>query len=294
MLSSFPDFGFAEWWKAVAVVLTGLFALLALLKDNKDKKGRLTKWGLAAISGIVVSSAGGLLAQIVESSNEAIEAKTRHSQIVSLLTDQARLLRPLKIDKIYGEYRVPCSDAYEKFCNNVRAFRSAHPNDLMPIDLFDTFPGGRGALIITSFRFFANEDEAKVQLIALDDRKSKYSIYMQLPMIAWNENKCGLRAGVFPPNGDVRLYIYESCPFLSVNNFGGLQSHLDLDGLEFSTAAGPSVPAPSLEPLSIGFVYGDAQQDAIRDLSRVQGNGQTIYVGKFAAHGKASLPGEVR
>ncbi len=289
---SFQDFGFVEWWKAIAVVLTGIFALLALLKDNKGKKGKLTKWGMVAICGIIISSVGGLLAQIVESSHEAIEARTRHAQIVSLLTDQARLLRPLKIDKIYGEYRVPCSDAYAKFCDNARAFRNAHPNSIMPIDLFDTFPGGRAAIIITSLRFFANEDEAKAQLIALDDQKSKYSIYMQLPVIAGNDNKCGMRVGVFPPNGEVRLFIYESCPVLAANNFGGLQSHLDLDGLEFSTAAGPAVPAPSLEPLSIILVYGDAERDAISNLSRVQGNGQTIYVGKFFAHGKTILPGE--
>jgi hypothetical protein len=295
VLSSLRDFGFVEWWKAVAVVLTGIFALIALLKDNKDKRGQLTKWGMLAISGIVISSVGGLLAQIVESSNDAIEAKRRHEESISLLADQARLLRPLRVDKVYGEYRVPCSDAaYAQFCNGARGFRNAHPNDMMPLNLFDTFPGGRGSVVITSFRFFASEDEAKAQLTAPDDQRSKYSIYMQLPLIAWTDNKCGLRIGVFPPNSDVRLFIYESCPFIGINNFGGLQSHLDLDGLEFSTVATLNVPAPSLEPLSIIFVYGDAERDTINDLSRVQENGQTIYVGKFAGHGRANLLGEAR
>jgi hypothetical protein len=54
MLPSFRDFGFAEWWKGIAVVLTGISAFLALLTNNKSKIGNLTKWGMIAISGIVI------------------------------------------------------------------------------------------------------------------------------------------------------------------------------------------------------------------------------------------------
>jgi hypothetical protein len=293
MPSLFQDFGFVEWWKALAVVLTGIFAFLALTKENKDKKtGALTTWGKISIIGIVIASAGGLLAQIAESSNDANAEKIRHSEIVSLLADQARLLRPLKVDKVYGEFKVPCESVYLSFCNSVRAFRKSNPTGIFPISLFDTFPGGRSAVIGLSLRFFANDGEAKAQLIVRDDQKSKYSAYMQLPLIAGNDDKCGMRVGIFGPDDQIRLFIYASCPFLAVNNFGGLQSHLDLNDLEFSTQIGPfSAGAPSLEPISISMIYADAQRDTITNLSRVQANNETIYIAKFVGSGVPSLPG---
>jgi hypothetical protein len=74
----FQDFGFVEWWKAIAVVLTGIFAFLALTQENKDKEtGNLTKWGMISIFGIVISATGGLVAQIIGSSNQAIDEKKR-------------------------------------------------------------------------------------------------------------------------------------------------------------------------------------------------------------------------
>jgi hypothetical protein len=284
MLAFVHDFGFVEWWKAIAIVLTGIFAFLALTKENKDKKtGKLTRWGTISIFGIVISSVGGLLAQIIESSDQAIAERNRHAEIVSILTDQARLLTPLKIDKVYGEFNVRCEAAYSRFCDTVRAFHKTNPTGIVPINLFDAFPGGRTSTILLSLRFFANEDEAKAQLTALDDQKSKYSAYMQLPLIAGNDSKCGMRVGVFPPKDDVVLFIYESCPFTGVNNFGGLQSHLDFHGLEFSTQVDLTVPAaPPLEPMRIIMVYADAGRDTITNLSPVQANNGTIYVAKIA------------
>jgi hypothetical protein len=95
-----------------------------------------------------------------------------------------------------------------------------------------------------------------------------------------------MRVGVFPPDDEIRLFIYESCPFLGVNNFGGLQSHLDLNGLEFSTQIAPNVPGvPSLEPVWISMVYADAQRDTMTNLSRVQANNGTIYIAKFVKSG---------
>jgi hypothetical protein len=292
MLSTFQDFGFVEWWKAIAVVLTGAFAFLALTRENKDKStGRLTVWGRVSIAGIVISSVGGLLAQIVETSNQATAEKRRHREVVTMLTDQARLLRPLKIDKVFGEFNVPCEAAYLNFCNGVRAFHNGNPTGIAPIALFDTLPGGRTGIITLSLRFFANEDEAKAQLSAYDDQKSKYSAYMQLPVIAGNEDKCGMRVFVAAPTNDVRMTINQSCPFLGVNNFGGLQSHLDLNGLEFSTQVGPLVlGVPPLEPIRIIIIYADAERDTVTNLTRAQANNATIYIAKFIGKSLPSIP----
>jgi len=209
-----------------------------------------------------------------------------------MLTDQARLLRPLKIDKVFGEFSVPCEGAYLNFCNGVRAFHNGNPTGIYPIGLFDAFPGGRTIIITLSLRFFASEDEAKAQLSAYDDQKSKYSAYMVLPVIAGNEDKCGMRVYVFPPTNDVRLFIYQSCPFAGVNNFGGLQSHLDLNGLEFSTQVGPPVTGlPPLEPIHMGIIYADAEMDTVTNLTRAQANNATIYITKFIRNIPPSIPG---
>jgi hypothetical protein len=279
-VSIFQDFGFVQWWKAIAVVLTGFFTFLAVVQDNRDKKtGKLTKWGIIAIFGIIISSVGGLLAQIIESADQAATDRNRHAEIISILAGE----RPLKIDKVYGEFRVLCEAAYLNFCNAVHAFRSANPTGINPISLFDTFPGGRNTVIGLSLRFFSNESNAKAQLIDYNDRISLYSAYMQLPLIAGNENKCGMRVAVFTPNDEIRLFIYESCPFVGVNNFGRLQSYLDLDGSEFSTQAGPyTAGLPPLEPKNITLVYSNASSDTISNLSKFELNNQVVYLAKFS------------
>ena len=104
---------------------------------------------------------------------------------------------------------------------------------------------------------------------------------MQLPLRAGNDVKCGMRVYVAPPEGEIRLFIYEGCPFVGVNNFGGLQSHLDLNGLEFSTSAESNAPAPPLEPISISLQYADSEIDKITNLSPFRANNITVYLGKF-------------
>jgi len=204
---------------------------------------------------------------------------------------KAETLRPLKIEKVYGEFKVPCEAAYSSFCAAVRAFPKNNPLGIMPINVFDSFPGGRTTIMLLSLRFFSSEDQAKAQLTDYDDKKSKYSAYMQLPLIAGNDNKCGVRAGVFPPNDEVRLFIYESCPFIGVNNYGELSSHLDLNGLEFSTQVSITTPgAPPLEPIWISMFYSNAESDKIAHLVRVQSNNNTIYIGKFFKNGGISAP----
>ena len=115
---------------------------------------------------------------------------------------------------------------------------------------------------------------------------------MQLPVIGGDEYKCGMRVFVAAPTNDVRLTIIQSCPFMGVNNNGGLQSYLDLNGLEFSTQVGPLIiGVPPLEPIQIKIVYADAEQDTITNLARVQGNNATIYITKFIGKSIPSIPG---
>ncbi|WP_156941232.1 hypothetical protein [Mesorhizobium sp. LSHC422A00] len=119
---------------------------------------------------------------------KASAARNRNNQIVSLLNDQASLLRPLKIDQVYGEFGIPCDGPFAAFCHTVLAFRNANPRGIMPVSLFDSFPGGRGTIILMSLRFFKSEAEATAQLSVYDDQKSEYSAYMQLPLIGGDKD----------------------------------------------------------------------------------------------------------
>ena len=155
---------------------------------QQGRSWQLTRWGKFALCGIVVSSAGGLLAQIKEFSDDAATERMRHFEVVSILTEQERLLRPLKIEHVFGEFRVPCEGAYADFCQSVRGVHG-----ITPISAFDSFPGGRSTIILLAVRFFANVEEARSQLVDYDDKKSKYSGYMRLPLEAGNDEKCGMR-----------------------------------------------------------------------------------------------------
>jgi hypothetical protein len=282
LLSFFQDFAFSDYWKSVAVILTGVFAYIALVFDNKDKlSGQLTHWGKLAIGGIIVSSIGGLLAQIQDTVKQSRIEKERHDQILSILNDQERLLRPLKLQKLYAEFKVPCDGPYASFCASIRAFRRATPQLIYPSSIFDSFPGGRGAVLNMSVRFFVSEQAAKQQLITYSDEASLYSVYLQLPLLAGNDMRCGVRAAVIPPNEEVHLAILESCPFTGVNNFGNLQSYLDLSGSVVVQAGVPIQGIPPLEPIQATMIYEDAKRDIIANLKPFSVNNYTMYFSNF-------------
>ena len=69
-----PDFW--DLWKAISIGLTGLFGVLGLLTNYKDKvTGRITGWGKLNLAGIILSAAMGMLSQWVDT-----QRKTRSAE----------------------------------------------------------------------------------------------------------------------------------------------------------------------------------------------------------------------
>ncbi len=58
-------------WKAIAVILTGLFAILGFATEARDRLSkRLTVWGWVSVVGAIIASAGGVIVQIHDSNDE--------------------------------------------------------------------------------------------------------------------------------------------------------------------------------------------------------------------------------
>ena len=70
------DIGFWDLWKAIAVALTGMFGIMGLLTNYKDKAtGRITVWGRINMVGILLSATMGVLSQLIETQNKIISAQ---------------------------------------------------------------------------------------------------------------------------------------------------------------------------------------------------------------------------
>jgi hypothetical protein len=134
---------FVSAWKAISIGFTGLFGLMGLLTENKDKDtGKLTKWGMVSLIGIVLSTTLGVSAQLKETSDEGRRREAAAAETIKLLqqtgaavsdtqrllakTDLAvvdirRLLSPLEISSITFEMIGSCvREEFEKFCKDIK------------------------------------------------------------------------------------------------------------------------------------------------------------------------------
>lgn len=122
-----------EIWKIASIPLTGAFAILGLSTETKDKEtGKLNKWGITALAGILVSTTGGVASQWIDSENNiknAITASDNQKYLrgqLNIANDQIlKILTPLEGAAIDFEIKFNCSDKrFTQFCKD--AINSAH------------------------------------------------------------------------------------------------------------------------------------------------------------------------
>ncbi len=129
--------------KLIGLVLTGAFGILGLLTEFRDDKTKkITKWGKVALSGIILSTALSLVAQILESAKSVRD--TRESQKQSsdqiarsneILNNLNRSLNPLTNVRITYWLRVPIDApelaAYRKrLTDGIAEFMAKGHNDM--------------------------------------------------------------------------------------------------------------------------------------------------------------------
>ncbi|WP_029583843.1 hypothetical protein [Bradyrhizobium sp. URHD0069] len=134
---------FVALWKAASIVVTGIFGVLALLTEYRDKQtNKVTKWGYISLVGILVSAGFGVAAQLIENSQQETARETVAKQTLTLLEntgravgDIQRILSSIDDPAISIQIKIPCTDAeFVKFCQLPAVILLGHsiPEKLRP------------------------------------------------------------------------------------------------------------------------------------------------------------------
>lgn len=125
-------------WKAVSVVLTGVFGMLGLLTEFKHPETKqITRWGRVSLAGIILSSAAGFAAQLKETSEKQQESleNSRRALALSEKTDRAitelqRVLTPIGEPKFSFMFTLDCKQPnHQDFCNRVKKSATTFKSD---------------------------------------------------------------------------------------------------------------------------------------------------------------------
>jgi hypothetical protein len=142
--------------KLIGLVLTGAFGILGLLTEfRNDKTKKITKWGKVALSGIVLSTALSVVAQVLESAKSVRDARESEKQARDqisrsneILNNLNRSLNPLANVRITYWLKVPIDapelKAYRKrLTDGIAAFMASGHNDVGTAYVSESDSSGR-------------------------------------------------------------------------------------------------------------------------------------------------------
>lgn len=162
---AFPVQHLVDDFKASSIVLTGAFGVLGLVKDFKDKKGKITKWGRISLAGILLSTGLGVITQLMDSSAAAQKEADTAKQTLRIVQDIQRGLSPLDEPVIGIDLSLDCTNlAYGEFCDKIKS----KPDGLTLPEigkLWDYWPGGGTRIsLFLEVNFFVNPKDADLYL----------------------------------------------------------------------------------------------------------------------------------
>ncbi|MGO7133444.1 hypothetical protein AB9E06_21565 [Rhizobium leguminosarum] len=118
-------------WKIVSILLTALFAIVALFAEHRDKTtNKITKWAWISFCGLVVSAVVGGISLVIENemSKKSAEAQEKYQNDVLLglqasVRELGRLATPLgKLPPAYVVFDLDCGHkSFKPFCAAVSA-----------------------------------------------------------------------------------------------------------------------------------------------------------------------------
>lgn len=114
---------FVMAWKASSIVLTGAFGILGLATEFRNKHShKITKWGYISLTGIVVSTVLGTVAQLKQSADDTAKALALAQKSDMTLLEIKRALAPMDEPSLSMIFAVDCtSNEYADYCSKMRS-----------------------------------------------------------------------------------------------------------------------------------------------------------------------------
>ena len=236
---------FVPAWKALSILLTGGFGILGLLKNFKEKGvdsetdapvERITKWGWISLTGIILSTSLGVVAQLKETHDDtkkSLELATKADHTLDVIE---RSLHPIEAPQFIYDLSVPCEQKehpeYKDFCEDVLQNHSyGEPRKFWKRWPYTEMPDAAGVAV------FKHEKDAHLAVEGINDQ-------VKIQTLIHTSDLSFLVGGkdwaVFEKDGRVRLMAVGTEP-KSMSNPGGITSMRDLRGstivVAFSTAS---------------------------------------------------------
>jgi hypothetical protein len=169
MMSWFASFDFVTWWKATSIFFTGLFGVLGLLTEYKNKTtGKITRWGWISLLGILLSTVCGVAAQIKETSDQQIARDASAKQTIQMLSGIQRSLTILDEPVLRAMFHVPCEDIYVGVCADVESWKKGGGRGPLPPSIWSKWPGNPPAALLIGIFLYRDAKEAERGLINPD------------------------------------------------------------------------------------------------------------------------------
>jgi hypothetical protein len=210
----------------------------------KDKtSGRITKWGILSLAGIVTSAALGIAAQLQESSlqQKAQEAAMKqtlqlvsetHQSVIDIRRSLAQLDDPV-VDAVFDS---PCIGEFADFCSAAKESYRRNPFSALLEVIWQKWPGGPTQPLLLGLFFFSNAERATDFIKDFRVKPDWLLVFRG----AHSKNQALASQGALEASGsasEVRIALpMPSSPFFNENN-GKIQSVLDLSGVTLVVVA---------------------------------------------------------
>jgi hypothetical protein len=226
LMALFPNFVTA--WKASSIVLTGAFGVLGLVKDFKDKKGKITKWGRISLVGILLSTGLGVIAQLMESSKAERTERETAAQTLGIVRDIQRGLSPLDEPTFRIEFSQDCTAGYKEFCEELKSLPlHATGNSGFP-DAWKHWPVlGDGFSMLVKIDFFVDPKDAG---LFLNFTKGTGDLWFEIDPTPTPTNYDYSLVAMLDDNGALKLTTLDA-KVKSFGSNGKLKSILDMPGV---------------------------------------------------------------
>lgn|GEM_PF-7028421 len=133
---------FYALFKFIAIFIGGFSGILALLVEFK-KEGKITKWGKAALIGVVISFLVTIILQTLEIRRNNISAKAEQQKTQQMFTEISRSANSLKSEafSIFCKFKIELrSSLFDQYKKRLKAFFDSSKNGTIFNFPFDTKP----------------------------------------------------------------------------------------------------------------------------------------------------------